>query len=474
MKPPDHQLPFSFVRFVCSLVLLLPGSLLAQQARKAAASREFRIEITTNHAGGRYAVGEPATFSIRAFDGTHPLDTGSVDCSLSADGYSVLESSTLGITGRPLEMRGLLEKPGFLRCEVILHGAGEKELAKGVVAAAYAPEEIPPSRFVPPDFDAFWEEQRDRLAEVPLEAELRPMTKGGNEKADVFDLRAKCLGGAPVSGYLARPKRAGARSLPAVIWTHGAGVRGASLEQALLGAREGFLSLDLNAHGIANGQPEAFYKELELGPLQGYPAQGRENRDGSYFRGMYLRLIRAVDFMVAQPEWDGKTLAVVGHSQGGGQALAAGGLDPRVTFIAAGVPAMCDHTGMIRRRISGWPKLVPLLPDGKAEPIVAEVSRYFDAVNLATRCQAEALLSVGWIDSTCPPTSVYAAYNQLRGSKQMLDRPAMGHAAPPDIQTAFLEALKRHAARTEASTLPVGPKKNPPTLLKIKTSKPKV
>ncbi|MEZ5431607.1 MAG: hypothetical protein R3F31_10615 [Verrucomicrobiales bacterium] len=178
MKPPDQQLPFSFARFVGSLVLLVPGGLLAQQPREAAASNAFRIEITTNHTGGRYAVGEPATFSIRAFDGTHPLDTGSVDCSLSADGYSVLESSTLGITGRPLEMRGLLEKPGFLRCEVILHGAGERELAKGVVAAAYAPEEIPPSRFVPPDFDAFWEEQRDRLAEVPLEAELRPMTQG--------------------------------------------------------------------------------------------------------------------------------------------------------------------------------------------------------------------------------------------------------------------------------------------------------
>jgi len=57
------------------------------------------------------------------------------------------------------------------------------------------------------------------------------------------------------------------------------------------------------------------------------PYQGMESRSDFYFRGMYLRLIRTLDFLASQPEWDGKRILVIGESQGGGQALAAAGLD---------------------------------------------------------------------------------------------------------------------------------------------------
>jgi cephalosporin-C deacetylase len=50
----------------------------------------------------------------------------------------------------------------------------------------------------------------------------------------------------------------------------------------------------------------------------------------------YSDQIRAIDVLTEQPEWDGRTVAVFGISQGGFQAIAAAGLDPRVTFFAAG------------------------------------------------------------------------------------------------------------------------------------------
>jgi len=102
--------------------------------------------------------------------------------------------------------------------------------------------------------------------------------------------------------------------------------------------------MDINAHGIPNGKPAEYYQQLAQGRLKNYPLAGRESRDTSYFRGMFLRLVRAIDYLTSRPEWDGQTVMVIGHSQGGGQALVAGGLDQRVTFIAAGVPALCDHS----------------------------------------------------------------------------------------------------------------------------------
>ena len=413
-------------------------------------AESFRIRIATERPEAIYQLGETVRFRIEIADPSGRLaDAGSVDYELSNDGYAVFESESLPLTGKPILVEGTLERPGFLRCDVRFRepGAGGG-LIRAVAAAGLAPDEISPSREVPPDFSAFWAEQKARLAEIPLESEMTGFNSPGREDGEaveVFDTQVRCEGGWPVSGYFARPKGAEPESLPAVLWTHGAGVRSADPGQAIFGAREGFLSFDINAHGIQNGESAEFYQELaSVGRLKDYRTQGRENRDGMYFRGMFLRLVRAIDFLTSQPEWDGRVMAVIGHSQGGAQAIAAGGLDERVTFIGAGVPAMCDHTGMVRKRISGWPKLVPILPDGKPDPNVAEVSRYFDAVNFAAQCHADAIVSIGFVDRVCPPTSCYAAYNQLRGEKQVLNEPAMGHAAPEAIREAFVAALKDH------------------------------
>ena len=111
---------------------------------------------------------------------------------------------------------------------------------------------------------------------------------------------------------------------------------------------------------------------------------------------------------------------------------------------------MCDHTGRAAKRINGWPKLVPMGRDGKPEPKSLAASRYFDAVNFAARCKADAIVSVGFVDRTCPPTTNYAAYNQLQGTKQIIHEPHMGHAAPSHIHKAFLEFILAHVKARKA------------------------
>ncbi len=415
---------------------------------------KISVVVEADNAAGRREIGEITGFSVTVTQGDQPLDVGSVVYTLSDDGYAPIESESLALTGKPLTITGKLERPGFLRCEVrVTRPDGRPvEGARAMAAVAVAPDKITPSREEPIDFEAFWSEQKQRLAAVPMEAEWVTV-ETGEKGVELFDVKVRTESEWPVSGYFARPAGAASGSLSAVLWVHGAGVRSASSPKALSGAKEGFLSLDINAHGIENGQPEAYYRMLEGdgGRLKDYRHQGRENRDGMYFRGMFLRLVRAIDFLASQPEWDGRVMAVMGHSQGGAQALVAGGLDDRVTFVGAGVPAMCDHTGMLRRRIAGWPKLVPTQPDGRPDPVVAEVASYYDAVNFAARCHADAVVSVGFIDTVCPPTSCYAAFNQLRGEVEILNEPTMGHAAPSEIQARFLEALKSHAERRRAS-----------------------
>ena len=200
--------------------------------------------------------------------------------------------------------------------------------------------------------------------------------------------------------------------------------------------------MDINAHGIPNGKPEQFYKDLEKGALKDYRYAGRESRDTCYFLGMFLRAVRAIDFLTAQPEWDGKTVVVYGSSQGGFQAFAAAGLDQRVSFLAAGVPAGCDHTGAVAGRVNGWPKLVPNGVDGKPDAKVLQAARYFDNVNFAARTRAKgAFVTVGFIDATCPPTLVYAAYNRLPIPKEIYNDLPTGHANSPEATRARNKAV---------------------------------
>ena len=433
-------------RFVRCLSLL---SVLSTVTNCCVAQDAYQLQVVTDRADGLYEVGEQAKFIVTVSKGKQAISEGSVSFIVDdfitefpakndfPKGYAQLDAkSQISVTGK---------RPGFLRCRVT-YQTPEKKRLQATAAAGFSPLKLEPSLPVPDDFDEFWAQQKSELAKLAADPKLTPVEQPIPSIVS-FDVQVKCTGGAPVSGYFAKPKSAKAKSLPAVLWVHGAGVRGSSLSNAINGAKAGMLSMDINAHGIANGKPGEFYQDQNNGPLKNYRFQGRESRDTIYFRGMYLRLVRAIDFLTAQPEWDGKTVAVIGHSQGGGQALVAGGIDSRVTLIATGVPAICDHSGRAAGRINGWPKLVPTESGGKPNAKVLQAARYVDAVNFASRCKADAIMSVGFIDAVCPPSSCYAAYNVIKGSKQILTRPLMGHAAPIDIRVAFFDKVKQHALR---------------------------
>jgi cephalosporin-C deacetylase len=136
-------------------------------------------------------------------------------------------------------------------------------------------------------------------------------------------------------------------------------------------------------------------------------------------------------------------VVVFGSSQGGAQAIAAAGLDSRVSFFVAGVPAMCDHTGASVRRIAGWPKFIETKEKSPPPEVVTAV-RYFDAVNFAARAKAPGFFTVGFIDTTCPPTSVYAAYNALTTKKEIFHDITAGHTNTPAASAAMRAAVARH------------------------------
>ncbi|HEY1171608.1 MAG TPA: acetylxylan esterase [Verrucomicrobiae bacterium] len=417
-------------------------NLFTLQAQEIKPSTNYVLNVDAERPDALYKQGETVSFHVTLRLDKQPVNGGEIAWSTSKDGVAPKASGKVKLENGRATITGKLDEPGFLTCFVTYQT--NKLSFKATAGAAIDALRIKPSLPVPDDFDAFWKAKKADLAKVPMDPKLTAV-KSGADNIEAYDLQAASLG-APVSGYFARPSGAKPKSLPAILTVHGAGVRSSSLGSAVGWAKQGLIALDINAHGIPNGKPDQFYTDLANGELKDYRAKGRDSRDTIYFLGMCLRLVRAIDFLTSQPEWDGQTVVVYGSSQGGLQAIAAAGLDSRVTFIAAGVPAGCDHSGHAVNRISGWPKIVPNDKAGKPEAKVTEAARYIDCMNFATRTKAGSIFTVGFIDGVCPPTSVYAAYNNFSGPKQIYNDIKAGHTNTPKATESMRKAVLKHLA----------------------------
>lgn len=310
---------------------------------------------------------------------------------------------------------------------IIFEAKYKTELAS--IGYIVSPEQLNPGTSRPADFDRYWETLRKQQANIPIRALTNDVAVEKGFKCSHVELNG--LSKMPARGYIAMPNEAKPKSLPIVIYFHAAGVSGdwclAKPENAVQYAKmgNGAICLDINAHGILDGQPLDYYKNLEQGELKDYFFRGIENRDSFYFRDMYLRLLRAIDYLTTLPEWDGKRILVYGESQGGGQALVAAGLDPRVTAVVAIVPALCDWGGAFAGRRGGWPQ--PFDQTQFNRDVLLSTLPYFDAAHILKGAKADMFIEIGLIDMVCPSTSIFAAINQAQGSKTVYTVPYRDH-----------------------------------------------
>ncbi len=246
---------------------------------------------------------------------------------------------------------------------------------------------------------------------------------------DVYHVSMLNAGRSRVFGLLALPKAAG--KYPAILGVPGAGVHkiGPMIELAEKGA----ITLAIDIHGIPLTLDPDVYAALANGALNGYWTYNLDSRERYYYRRVYLGCVRANDYLTSLPEWNGRDLAVTGGSQGGALSIVTAGLDPRVKALAASYPALSDMAGYTEGRAGGWPHVFRAAGEGSHRtPEKLAAAAYYDVVNFARRLKAPGMYSWGYNDQTCPPTSMYAAYNVIRAPKQLVLALETGHGRVPE------------------------------------------
>jgi cephalosporin-C deacetylase-like acetyl esterase len=97
------------------------------------------------------------------------------------------------------------------------------------------------------------------------------------------------------------------------------------------------------------------------------------------------------------------------------------------------IPALCDVTGYLNGRAGGWPHF---FDKNNAQfhnlKEKLETLPYYDVVNFARELKIPGFYTWGFNDETCPPTSMYAAYNLISSPKTLTLIHDTGHWTYPE------------------------------------------
>lgn len=348
---------------------------------------------------------------------------------IKKNNFERVASGELDLDSGSAQIAIKVDEPAMLYAEVApVDGATSRNTA--VAGAAIAPTELQPVAPPPDDFDDFWRHKIKALHKVPENAVLTP-GDGGRSGVEYGTIRMDHIAGRHVQGQYAMP--GGGGKFPALLILQWASPP-YSLDKSWVvdHAADGWLVLNIEPHDVLPTEPQSYYDALPE-RIKHYESIGQDDRDRSYFLNMYLADYRAVDYLIGHPNWDGKTLVVMGTSMGGQQALCVAGLHPRITHMIVCVPAGCDLNAALHGRQSGY----PFFPSDN--PRVMETARYFDAVNFASRIKARCLVAMGFVDKICPPAGIWTAYNQIAGPKEvvpLVDSPH-NHLATPEEQQPY-------------------------------------
>ena len=391
----------------------------------------IQVRVSTDHADWRYEPGQPVRFRIVAVQDGQPVSGVQVTYKIGPEMMPPRIDRTVTLTAEGLTVDGgTLEGPGFLRCIVTVEQNGKTY--RGLATAAFKPEAIQATQQDPADFEQFWAAGKAALAKLPIDAKVALLPEYGNSAVDCYHVNLQNVGGMGAAasrfyGILCEPKAPG--KYPALLSVPGAGVRPYRGLAAM--AARGIITLQVGIHGIPVTMDQSVYDSLGAGALANYNTFGLDNRERYYYRRVYLGCIRANDFLVSHPKWDGAHLAVTGGSQGGALSIVTAALDPRVKGLAAYYPALSDVTGYLQNRAGGWPHMFRApasdsrMSHRSADKI--ETTRYYDVVNFARRIKVPGLYTWGFNDETCPPTSMYSAYNLISSQKKLLLALETGH-----------------------------------------------
>lgn len=417
---------------VIGLFLGVSLSLLAQ-AGKEQLNCEYRVPV--NNDWVFYGLQTP-TIRVVAKNNRDKATATTLQLEVTTDQYRKV--TTLGQSfnlakndSAQLDFSFALPEPGFYRCRLTERAADGQATEIKKFNIGYEPTAIVSLPDAQPDLKEFWDAAKAELAAVAPDYKMELIPDSSDNRRKLYRVTMKSLGGVEISGYYSIPSKKG--KYPAIISYMGYGSK-----PWVPGGTPGYAEFVLSVRGQALQEPTNTYGD--------WITYGLDAKENYYYRGAFMDLVRAIDFVASRAEVNSDRIFAEGGSQGGAFSLVACALDHRICAAAPSIPFLSDYPDYFK--IVHWPGQ-PILNKqremGLSDEHLYRLLSYFDVKNLAEWIQCPVLMAVGLQDEVCPPHTNFAGFNRITSKKKYYIYPLNAHNTPDSwwhAKMKFFETLE--------------------------------
>jgi cephalosporin-C deacetylase len=297
----------------------------------------------------------------------------------------------------------------------------------------------------PTDFDQYWDESLAEMRAIDPKIELKPVDIG-SRGAECFNMFFTGVGGARVHAKYLRPRNTSDKH-PAVVIFHGYNSSSGDWQDKLNWVSQGYSVAALDVRGQSG-------LSQDVGGTLGKTSIGHfihgladEDPKKMLFRSVYLDTAQLAGIVMQMDEVDPARVGATGGSQGGALTLACAALEPRIKKAAAVFPFLCDYQRVweMDLAVGAYNELRDHFrsfdPTHAREAAVFTRLGYIDIQHLAPRIRGEIWMGCGLMDSICPPSSQFAAFNKITSPKHVEIYPDFGHEDIPTLRDTIFTFL---------------------------------
>lgn len=299
----------------------------------------------------------------------------------------------------------------------------------------------------PADFDAYWAAALAELDATPPSPQFVPaafQVPG----AECFDLTFTGVGGAKIYAKYLRPKYRPAK-IPGICQFHGYSGNSGDWIDKLAYVAAGFAIASMDCRG--QGGKSQDNTPITGNTLHGHIIRGLNDEDPRklLFRSIFLDTAQLARILLSLPEVDPANVSAIGGSQGGGLTLACAALTPKLRKAVPVFPFLCDYQRVWEMDLAkdAYAEIKTHFkhfdPTHAREQEIFTKLGYIDCQHLAPRIRAEVHMGVGLMDTICPPSTQFAAYNKIPSPKSYTLYPDFGHDNLPGFTDKVLQWLLR-------------------------------
>jgi cephalosporin-C deacetylase len=300
----------------------------------------------------------------------------------------------------------------------------------------------------PGDYDQYWGKALSEMHALDPEIELIP-AEFQAPNAECYHMYFTGVGGARVHAKYLKPKNAG-RKHPAVVMFHGYTGDSGDWADKLSYVGNGFSVAALDCRGQGGLSEDA--GKVTGNTHHGHIIRGLNDAlegkpEKLLYRQIFLDTAQLAKIMIEMDDVDPKRVGATGGSQGGALTVACAALEPRIARAAPVFPFLSDYKRVweMDQAVHAYAELKDYFrrfdPLHEKEVEVFEMLGYIDIQHLAGRICGEILWPIGLMDTVCPPSTQFAAYNKITSPKSMLVYPDFGHEGLPRVNDKIFSFL---------------------------------